>query len=267
MTFRVFVPWLLAATFISSAQARTICTLIADPDSGKTVLEQGACDERTTPASTFKVALSVIGYDTGFLKDEHTPTLPFREGYLDWGGDDWKQPTDPVRWLKYSVVWYSQQITHALGEKVLRDYATKFAYGNGDFSGDAGRNNGLDRAWIGSSLKISPREQIVFLTRLVTHKLPVSDRATDMTLKVVDTTTLADGWVVHGKTGSAYPRNADYSLDENHSWGWFIGWATRGDRRLVFARLVQEDTKQAGTAGVHTRDALLAEWPKLVSGD
>jgi beta-lactamase class D len=42
--------------------------------------------------------------------------LAFKEGDPDWGGDNWRQPTDPTRWLKYSVVWYSQRITHALVE-------------------------------------------------------------------------------------------------------------------------------------------------------
>jgi beta-lactamase class D len=104
-----------------------------------------------------------MGFDSGFLNDEHDPTLPFREGYVDWGGDVWKQPTDAVRWLKYSVVWFSQRITSALGEEKLRDYAMRFGYGNADFSGDPGKNNGLERAWIGSSLKISPLEQLARL--------------------------------------------------------------------------------------------------------
>ena len=76
------------------------------------------------------------------------PVLDYREGDPDWGGEEWKQPTDPTRWLKYSVVWYSQRITHALGAERLTAYANAFSYGNADFSGDPGKNNGLERAWI-----------------------------------------------------------------------------------------------------------------------
>jgi beta-lactamase class D len=250
----------------SVAQAKTICTVVADAKTGKTIVQQGDCAGRVTPASTFKVALSVIGYDAGFLKDEHNPTLPFHKGDVDWGGDNWKQPTDAVRWLKYSVVWFSQRITHTLGEKALHDYATKLNYGNADFSGDAGKNNGLDRAWIASSLKISPLEQIAFLRKLVNRDLPVSAHAMDMTLKVVETMPDQGGWTVQGKTGMAYPRNPDYTFDEQHPWGWYVGWAKNGDRTVVFARLIQDDRKLQGTAGVRARDALLSELPSTLSG-
>src|SRR5215217_3133008 len=147
---------LLAGLAASSAQAKTICTVIADAATGDVVFKQGNCEERFTPASTFKIPLSVMGYDSGFLKDAHNPTLPFKKGYADWGGDNWKQPTDATRWMKYSVVWFSQQITAFLGEDKLTEYARQFDYGNADFSGDPAKNNGLERAWIASSLKISP---------------------------------------------------------------------------------------------------------------
>lgn len=253
------------AAMATTAQAKTICTVIADAKTGDAVVQEGDCEGRVTPASTFKVALSVIGYDSGFLKDEHTPTLNFRKGDPDWGGENWKKPTDAIRWLKYSVVWFSQRITHALGEKTLHEYATKLSYGNADFSGDKGKNNSLDRAWIASSLKISPLEQVAFLRKLVNRQLPVSTHATDMTLKVVETMPEQDGWTIQGKTGAAMPRNPDYSFDEEHPWGWYVGWATKGDRTVVFARLIQDDRKTAGTPGVRTRDALITELPSLLA--
>ena len=249
-----------------TAQAATVCTLVADARTGKTLFEQGDCATRVTPASTAKIAFAVMGYDAGFLKNEHDPTLPYKQGYVDWGGAAWRQPTDPVRWLKYSVVWFSQQVTHALGEQTLHDYAVKFGYGNADFSGDPGKHNGLERAWIASSLKISPREQIAFLTKLVNRQLPVSAHAIDMTLSIVEKHPVEDGWTVHGKTGMAYPRKPDYTFDEDHPWGWFVGWAEKDGRTAVFARLVQDEKKMPGTAGNRTRDAMYAELPTLLRG-
>jgi beta-lactamase class D len=251
--------FLVLGLFVSPVQAKIICTVVADAKSGNVLLQEGSCNERFTPASTFKVALSVMGFDAGFLKNEHAPTLPFRDGYVDWGGDNWRQPTDAVRWLKYSVVWFSQQITHSLGEQRLQQYATSFGYGNADFSGDVGMDNGLERAWIGSSLKISPLEQVAFLRKLVNRELPVTPHALDMTLKIVEKTSLPGGWEVQGKTGMAYPRLADGVVDEVHPYGWFVGWATKGERKLVFARLIQDDKKEPGTAGVRSREAFFAE--------
>jgi beta-lactamase class D len=107
---------------------------------------------------------------------------------------------------------------------------------------------------------------VAFLRKLVNRQLPVSAHATDMTLKVVEKTELPDGWSVLGKTGMAYPRLPDYTFDEEHPWGWFVGWATKGDRTVVFARLIQDDKKTEGTAGVRARDALFAELPSLIAG-
>jgi beta-lactamase class D len=245
--------------------AATLCTIVVDATVENVIFEQGDCRTRVTPASTFKIPLAVIGFESGFLKDEHNPVLPYKEGYVDWGGDNWKQPTDPTRWLKYSVVWYSQVIAHTLGEQKLTEFARKFGFGNADFSGDAGKSNGLDRAWIGSSLKVSPYEQTIFLRNLILHRLPVSDRAMSEATKIVEVRPAADGWAIHGKTGAAFPRTADGLLDEAHGFGWFVGWAVKDDRTLIFARLTQDERNEPTPAGFRARDALLEAWPSLVT--
>ncbi|WP_410525695.1 penicillin-binding transpeptidase domain-containing protein [Rickettsia endosymbiont of Ixodes pacificus] len=42
------------------------------------------CESRYAPCSTFKIAISLMGYDYGFLIDETHPKLPFKEGYADY---------------------------------------------------------------------------------------------------------------------------------------------------------------------------------------
>ena len=245
------------------AQAATICTAMADAKAGTVLLQEGNCIDRVTPASTFKIALSLMGYDAGFLKDEHKPVLPYRQGYVDWGGAAWRQDTDPSRWMQYSVVWYSQQITQALGAERFQKYARALRYGNADVSGDPGKDNSLERSWISSSLKISPLEQLGFLRKLVNDQLPVSKQAMEHTRRL---TRLEDvgGWQVHGKTGAAYPRKADGSVDEEHAYGWFVGWASKGERTIVFARLVQDEKKGTQSAGLRTRETMLKELPALL---
>lgn len=226
---------------------------------------QGDCNRRVTPASTFKIALAVLGFDSGVLKDAHTPVLAFHEGYPDWGGDNWKQPTDPTRWLKYSVVWYSQQMTRQLGAEKFADDVKRLGYGNADVSGDPGKANGLERAWIASSLKISPVEQVGFVTRLLNGTLPVSRQAMENTIAIVETLDeKPNGWTIHGKTGAAYPRNADGSFDRAKSWGWYVGWAEKNGRRIVFARLIQDEKIETTTAGVRARQSLLKDMPELL---
>ncbi len=263
---RTFFSALLTLSSLAAlpVHAATICTVIADAKDGKVLFEQGDCRTRVTPASTFKIPLALMGFDSGFLKDEHTPSLPFRNGYPEWGGDDWRQPADPERWLKYSVVWYSQQITQHLGARRLNSYAKAFGYGNADFSGDPGKNNGLERAWIISSLKISPLEQVVFLRKLVNRQLPVTPHAFDMVSKIIETRQAAGGFTAQGKTGMAYPRKADGEFDEARAYGWFVGWATQGNQKVVFARLDQDTRQEKSSASFRARDAFLAELPFLL---
>ncbi|MBX3578944.1 MAG: class D beta-lactamase [Rhizobiaceae bacterium] len=246
----------------ASAHARTLCTVIADAADGRILLEDGACSDRVTPASTFKIPISLMGFDAGILQDENTPALPFKKGYADWGGDAWRQSTDAARWMKYSVVWFSQQVVKTLGEAEFGTYVTGFDYGNADISGDPGKNNGLERSWIASSLAISPREQVAFLRKMLRGELPVGSHAVEMTMRIVEQADPVDGWTVQGKTGSAYPRKPDGSLDRTRGYGWYVGWMTRGDTTLVFARLAQDEKREQVSGGLRARAAFLKELPE-----
>jgi beta-lactamase class D len=255
---------LLAALASTGAHAKTICTVVADANTSQILVQQGDCSSRFTPASTFKIAISLMGFDSGVLKNEHDPVLPYRDGYVDWGGALWRQPTDPARWIQYSVVWFSEQVTQSLGQVRFQQYATAFHYGNEDVSGDPGKNNGVMGSWIDSSLRISPLEQVAFLKKVVNRQLPVTPHAFDMTEQITEVAKLPDGWDVHGKTGTGSP-GAKGEFDRAHAYGWFVGWARKGSRTLVFARLIQDEKAENPPAGVRARDALLREWPGLVA--
>lgn len=246
-----------------AAQAGHLCTLLSDARSGAILYQQGDCTQRYTPASTYKLALSLMGFDSGFLRDAHQPVFQYRAGEPDWGGANWLQPTDPERWMRYSVVWYSQRITHALGRERVENYARAFAFGNADMAGDPGKDNGLQRAWIMSSLKISPLEQLRFQERLATRQLPVSEQALTLTAQLALLEEKPAGWQIHGKTGAAYPRRADGSFDEARGYGWFVGWAERDGRLLAFVRLEQDEHEQATSPGLRVREKLLQDWPAL----
>lgn len=248
------------------AQARDICTLIADAATRTVLHQEGDCETRVTPASTFKVALAVMAADAGIITSAHEPKLPFKEGYADWAGESWRQDTDPTMWMVNSTVWYSQRLAEMLGAEKLGEYARKLGYGNADFAGDPGRNNGLERSWISSSLKISPLEQAGFIAALVDGQLPVSRAAMAGAMELVQQGGTSEGWVLRGKTGSAYPRMADGNFDRSRGWGWYVGWAEKGDRRLVFVRLAQDEQRNQVSGGLRARDKLVEDWAGLVEG-
>ncbi|HEV2503033.1 MAG TPA: class D beta-lactamase [Mesorhizobium sp.] len=264
----IFRSWLLAAAGLVlsavSARAETICTAFADAGTGEILKQEGACDQRVTAVSTFKIALALMGYDSGFLKDGHDPKLPFKKGYADWI-KSWRTDTDPTSWIRNSVVWYSWQITQSLGDARFKRYVETFDYGNRDVSGNAGKNDGLTRSWLSSSLKISPLEQLTFLEKIVNRKLPVSTRAFVMTARITTIGKLSNGWEVHGKTGTGFPRKPNGKEDRSRSYGWFVGWATKGDRTIVFARLIQDGKREEEPAGPRAREAFLQELPQTLN--
>jgi len=248
----------LLSASVAHAETRTICTAVADVVTGKPIVQEGTCEASVTPASTFKIAISLMGYDAGVLKDARTPELPFEEGYADWR-PEWKQATDPTSWMAKSVVWYSQQITRSLGNERFQDYVAEFDYGNEDVSGDPGKHNGLTNAWLSSSLKISPLGQLEFLRKIVSRELAVSSDAFDMTAKLIDNGVQSSGWHVHGKTGAGLPTGADGAPQPGRPYGWFVGWATKGDRTVVFARLIQDSERQPTAPGARARETVMRD--------
>lgn len=248
----------IAAT--GAPAAAIACLEMADAASGSRLLRQGQCDLRVTPASTFNIAVSLMGYDSGILRDAHAPALPFRPGYADWN-PAWRATTDPAGWLRHSVLWYAQQVTSRLGAARFQGYVRAFGYGNQDVSGDAGQDNGLTLSWLSSSLTISAAEQVDFLRKVVNRELPLSDRAYDMTQRIMASETLDNGWVVHGKTGTAAALLPDGGDDARHQYGWFVGWASKGARTIVFARMVLDQRRETGAAGVRVKAAFLRELP------
>ena len=249
---------------LAALPALADCTLIADATTRRVLKQEGDCATRLTPASTFKIAISLMDYDAGILTSVHTPVLKYHRGDLDWN-PSWLADTDPQKWIRDSVVWYSQRVTAALGTAKFQRYTTAFDYGNADVSGDSKLHDGLKFAWIDSSLQISPLEQLAFLERVVRRELPVSARAYDMTGRIT-ALPAAGGWALHGKTGTGFPLLPDGRSDHAHAFGWFVGWAVKGSHTRVFVRQVQDTSLQDGPAGLRARDALLPTLPSLLDG-
>jgi beta-lactamase class D len=256
---KAFTAWFLLVN-CSLGSAEEVCSLFVDASSGTVLQRVGDCSFRASPASTFKVPLAIAGFDSGFLQSGRFPQLLFREGDPDWGGATWREPTDPQKWMRHSVVWYSQRITEYLGAERLLLYATRFAYGNLDFTGDPGQNNGLQWSWIGSSLRISPDEQVAFLRRLLSGNLPVKPDALEQTRSLLGYR-FSGGWSIQGKTGTF----SEVHQGKRTEYGWYVGWASRNERTVVFAYLTR-DAAQAGrpAAGLRARDALLRDWERRV---
>ncbi|MCF1710188.1 class D beta-lactamase [Tabrizicola sp. J26] len=239
------------------------CTVVADVESGDVLHREGDCATRMPPMSSFKLPLAIMGFDAGVLIDAHTPVWDLPAGEEPASHAPEIRRADAALWEEQSLVWFSRVLTGKLGMERFAAYTSDFAYGNADVSGDPGKNNGLTQSWLMSSLAISPDEQVDFLRRFRLGDLPVSKRAVAMTEAVLPVFQ-AGGWTVHGKTGTGYPL-VEGKPNRATPLGWFVGWAEKEGREVVFATM-QIDAERGGPAlGPHLRGEVLEMLPAILS--
>jgi beta-lactamase class D len=247
--------------------AEANCLLIKEKD--KVIVQEGECQTQYAPNSTFKIPLSVMGYDAGVLVDEIHPVLPYKKGYNAYLVNC-EQSQTPLSWMRNSCVWYSQQITQQLGVEKFKNYMTNFNYGNKDISGDPGKNNGLTDSWLDSSIKISPVEQTVFIQKIIDKKLGVSENAYVRTQNISFIENLANNWTLYGKTGMGTEWNQ--AKNQKLQRGWFVGWIQQAGtgRTMTLATYVRDtdrDGKPTVPASWRARDAAKERLKEIIQAD
>ena len=181
------------------------------------VSNESRAKERFTPASTFKIANSLIGFDTGAVKsvDEVLPYGGKPQRFKAWEND--MNLRDAI---KASNVPVYQELARRIGLERMRAGVKKLGYGNMEI-GDV-----VDRFWLDGPLAISAVEQTEFLSRLVAGKLPVSPEAT-RAVKEITLLEKTETYELHSKTG--------WHSDTRRQIGWWVGWVERDGKVYPFA--------------------------------
>lgn len=240
----------------NQAFASELCFIAKE--NNKVLRSENDCVTQYAPQSTFKIALSLIGFDSGILKDKNSPIWPLPQG-TDPYINTCQGNHNPRTWMRDSCLWYSRILTTKLGLERFQNYVTKFSYGNKDLSG------GLTDSWVSSSLKISPDEQTIFLQKLVDHKFPISTSAYDKTKEIMFIQEMAGGWKLYGKTGNGIQIDkAGNKTELQH--GWFVGYIEKNSRRIVFASHIVDSDKQNTFASFRARNEALIKLWYLIDG-
>jgi beta-lactamase class D len=171
---------------------------------------------RFAPASTFKIANSLIGLETGVVADDRQ--------IFPWDGvkrdiEPWNRDHTLRSAIKASAVPVYQEIARHVGHERMEDYVRRFAYGNKDVSGP---NHSF---WLGSTLQISAHDQNDFLRRLVAFQLPVSERSIRIVREIL-IHEAAPEYVLRAKTGV---------VGKDPGVGWWVGWVERDEDTWFFA--------------------------------
>lgn len=185
--------------------------------------DSARCNTRFIPASTFKIFNSLVSLETGVIADENE--------VIKWDGikrsiESWNQDLNMRLAIKYSAVWFYQELARRVGQELMQHYIDTVGYGNRDISG------GIDRFWLDGGLRISQFEQIEFLKKLYNNSLPFSQR----TMNIVKDIMLNEdtpGYRLRAKTGWGDVNNINY--------GWWVGWVEKNDNAYFFAVNIESE--------------------------
>ncbi len=173
---------------------------------------------RVSPASTFKIANSLIAIDSNILKNQYEK--------IKWDGekrflDSWNKDQNLQSAFKSSCVWFYQKIASKVRENKYKNYLQDFNYGNKK----PGRN--ITTFWLeGGDLKISPMEQIDFLKSVYRRELSVSKKSYEALRNIMLEESTRE-YKIYSKTGAA-----------TKGWkghGWYVGYTTTKKGTFFFA--------------------------------
>ena len=189
------------------------------------------------PASTFKVPHAAIALELGVLESPDSP--------MPWDGEyskveEWNRDHTLRTAMQVSCLPCFRRLARSIGPEREQEWVQRLDYGNRDSSGPA------DLFWITGKLRVSAVEQLDFLRRLDTGKLPVSPRTLDI-VKDVIALDVGESYVLYGKTGLSGPPEADAEV------GWFVGFVALDERSVYFATLVTERAKDVDIVPVRRR--------------
>lgn len=174
------------------------------------------------PASTFKIASSIIGLETGEIESEST--------IFKWDGKkkwlkNWEQDLVLKNAFKFSCVPCYQEIARKIGAQRMNDYVLKLNYGNLKID-----SINIDNFWLEGESRISQVQQIDFLKRLYNSELSISKR-TENIIRNIMLIEETDQYKLSGKSG--------LSNDNGKYNAWFVGNIELKNNTYLFATNIE----------------------------
>jgi len=170
------------------------------------------------PASTFKIANSIIGLETGVIENDST--------VFKWDGKEkwskrWEQDLVLKKAFQFSCVPCYQELARKIGSKRMNEYVQKLKYGNLKID-----TLTIDMFWLEGPSQITQMQQIDFLKRFYNQELPISKR-TDKIMRDIMLFKETDHYKLSGKSGLSI-------VNEKYN-GWYVGYLEVQNNTYLFA--------------------------------
>ena len=197
---------------------------------------------RVSPDSTYKIYDALFGLEEGIITsgDSFLPWNGERYPYDAWNADQTLQSA-----MASSVNWYFQSLDEKLGHARIAEYLQEIEYGNEELS------DGLSSYWIGSTLKISPVEQVELLICLYHNSFGFNPENVNAVTEAIRLFS-SDGITLYGKTGTG-------QVDGQNRNGWFIGYIETTDNTYFFATNIQAETDATGSNATEITMSILSD--------
>ncbi len=171
--------------------------------------------EEFLPASTFKIPNSLIALECKVIANENE-IIPWDNVVRLVPG--WNTDQTMCTAIRYSAVWFYQELARRVGEKRMNDWLGKLNYGN-KVAGPE-----VDNFWLSGDLRITPMQQVDFLKKMIREELPVKEKNLNI-VKEIMITERNDRYVIRAKSGWA---TAGPQI------GWYVGWLELDAKYYIF---------------------------------
>lgn len=180
---------------------------------------------RFLPASTFKIANSLIGLQTGAITND---TMMIKWDGVKRNVEDWNKDMGMTEAFKVSNVAYYQEVARRIGKDTMQRWLDSLSYGNKKIG------NRVDSFWLDNSLKISPDEQLGLLKKLYFDQLPFRKSVHEY---------VKSAMLQEDNTAYKLSYKTGWGFDENqNNIGWLVGWIEENNHVYFFVTFVKGGT-------------------------
>ncbi|HFF5400694.1 TPA: OXA-23 family carbapenem-hydrolyzing class D beta-lactamase [Acinetobacter baumannii] len=173
------------------------------------------------PASTFKMLNALIG-----LENQKTDINEI----FKWKGEKrsftaWEKDMTLGEAMKLSAVPVYQELARRIGLDLMQKEVKRIGFGNAEIGQQ------VDNFWLVGPLKVTPIQEVEFVSQLAHTQLPFSEKV-QANVKNMLLLEESNGYKIFGKTG--------WAMDIKPQVGWLTGWVEQPDGKIVAFALNME---------------------------